>query len=100
MNSVHLCAGYHNVTAVKFGINVTMFNSANGTYNITVKASSGKTPTIQLKHDETKNFVTFANLKPCTEYTTTVIFISHDSKPDCVTEDKSVWTGEMGECKR
>lgn len=98
MNSVHLCAGIHNVTAVKFGLDITILhNSGAGTYEITLKTSSGDT--LSYKRDGNESVVPIRNLKPCTEYTTNVSFIDNGSGAPCWQIGDTIRTNGMGECK-
>lgn len=100
MNSVHLCAGYFDVTAVKFGIEITVSNSAHGTYNIMVTASDGNTRTEQLSHNGNESVVPITNLKPCTVYTPIVTFTGNGTRTKCDNKgNKTIRTEKMGECK-
>lgn len=95
---MHLCAGSYTVTAVKFGIEITVSGPDFGSYNISVTASSGDT--LSHVHNENKSVVPILNLKPCTEYTATVSFINNGSTTDCESTNKTVSTGKMGKCER
>lgn len=100
MNSVHLCAGFYNVTAVKFGFNISLYNSGNGTYNILVETTSGDSRIGPLTHEHSgdESVVQISNLKPCTEYTTIVSFIGNGSGAPCL-QKVDTQTSGMGECK-
>lgn len=96
-----MCAGYYSVTPVKFGLSVTLSDSAHGSYNITVTASSGKTRNEQLSHNKNESVVNVTNLEPCTEYTTTVTFTSNGSDTNCKAKgSETIRTEEMGEYNR
>lgn len=97
MNSVHLCAGTYNVTAVKLGLDITMLrNSGAGPYNITLRTSSGDT--LSITSDVNESLVSIRNLKPCTEYTTYVYFIGNGSGAPCQQTGDAIRTNGMGEC--
>lgn len=100
MNSVHLCAGSYSVTAVKFGFSITLYNSGNGTYTISVETTSGDTriDTLTHEHSGNKSVVQISNLKPCTEYKTNVFFNGNGSGAPCQ-QIGDTWTSGMGECK-
>lgn len=99
MNSVHLCAGHYNVTAVKFGFKITLYNSGSGTYNISVETTSGDSRIGPLTHEHSgdESVVQIPNLKPCTEYKTNVSFIGNGAP--CRQMDDTIRTNGMGECK-
>lgn len=100
MNSVHLCAGSYNVTAVKFGFNITLYNSGSGTYNILVETTSGDSRIGPLTHVHSgdESVVQISNLKPCTQYKTNVSFIGNGFGGSCE-QMNTIRTNGMGECK-
>lgn len=101
MNSVRLCAGSYNVSAVQFGIDVTVSGPSDGSYDIVVNASSENTgiKPLTYNHNESNSVAHIHHLKPFTEYTITV-YMRSDSKTACESKDKTVWTTEMGEFQR
>lgn len=93
-----MSAGFFNATAVKFGINVTVYNSDYGSYNIEVMSSSGAVQLVPLSHEPnaTTSVKHIRHLEPCTKYTATVSFNNNGSTTGCESENNTVLTGKLG----